>query len=84
MQMGHSIAAAFELVDVSSELGELKRRPGLTSWRPTVDRSCVRTFESFEEFMASSLDDHMKTKLTEGHFPPKDVGPLRLNRWYVA
>ena len=74
--------AAFELVDVSSRFQELRRRPGLTNWRPTVDPSCERTFESYEEFMASSVDEHLKTKVTEGHFPPTDVEVYNLHRWY--
>jgi len=70
-------------VDVSSRFQELHRRPGLINWRPTVGRSCERTFESYEELLASSMDDHLKMKLTEGHFPPRDVEPFNLHRWFV-
>jgi multisite-specific tRNA:(cytosine-C5)-methyltransferase len=76
--------AAFELVDVSSRFQELRRRPGLTNWRPTVDRSCERTFESYEELMASSMDENLKMKVTEGHFSPRDVEAFNLHRWYVV
>ncbi|CAA7268497.1 unnamed protein product [Cyclocybe aegerita] len=69
----------FELVNVSSKLPELKRRPGLTTWQPTTDRTCAKTFESYEEFMASSVDDVVKAKMTEGHWPPKDVEALNLS-----
>ena len=69
-------------MDVSSRFQELRRRPGLTIWRPTVDRSCERTFESYEELIASSVDERLKAKLTEGHFPPNDVEAFNLQRWY--
>ncbi|KAF8156676.1 S-adenosyl-L-methionine-dependent methyltransferase [Crassisporium funariophilum] len=71
---------AFELVDVSSQLPQLRRRPGLTIWRATADRSAATTFESYEELMNSSLDDSLKAKMTEGHWPPKDVDTLNLSR----
>ncbi|KAF9004637.1 S-adenosyl-L-methionine-dependent methyltransferase [Cyathus striatus] len=70
----------FELVDVSSRLSELVRRPGLTSWRPTVDKSVTTTYATYEEFMASSIDGTLKTKLSEGHWPPKNVEDLNLPR----
>ncbi|TFK39362.1 S-adenosyl-L-methionine-dependent methyltransferase [Crucibulum laeve] len=70
----------FELVDVSSKLPELKHRPGLTTWRATADRTISATYESYEEFMASSLDENLKAKMTEGHWPPLDVEKLNLPR----
>ncbi|KAF8804768.1 S-adenosyl-L-methionine-dependent methyltransferase [Phlegmacium glaucopus] len=70
----------FELVDVSAKLPQLKRRPGLTTWRPTADRSAAVTFSTYEEFMSSSLDDASKAKMSEGHWPPKDIGTLNLPR----
>lgn len=77
------IALEFELVDVSSKLPQLKRRPGLTSWRPTADRSATVTFSTYDEFMSSSLDGALKAKMSEGHWPPKDIELLNLPRWYV-
>jgi len=71
----------FELVDVSSKLPELKRRPGLADWRPTTDRSGAKTYESYEEFMSSSVDEAVKGKMTEGHWPPRGVERLNLSRW---
>ena len=78
------IVLGFELVDVSSKLPELKRRPGLADWRPTTDRSGATTYESYEEFMSSSVDEAIKGKMTEGHWPPRDVGRLNLSRWWIS
>ncbi|KAF8067658.1 cytosine-5--methyltransferase [Lyophyllum atratum] len=64
----------FYLVDVSSKLPALKRRPGLTSWRPSVDRTVNTNYATYEEFLASQdAKDNPNTKLTEGHWPPKDA-----------
>ncbi|KAF8198599.1 S-adenosyl-L-methionine-dependent methyltransferase [Pholiota molesta] len=70
----------FHLVDASAALPTLLRRPGLTTWRPTTDRTAQRTFESYEEFMASDVDAHVKAKMTPGHWPPDSVAGLHLER----
>ncbi|KAF5343843.1 hypothetical protein D9756_011343 [Leucocoprinus leucothites] len=70
---------AFHLVDVSSMLPELKRRPGLTKWRPCVDKTSMKTYETYQEYQKSDLDVNLKTKLTEGHFPPEDAESLNLS-----
>ncbi|KAF9521561.1 S-adenosyl-L-methionine-dependent methyltransferase [Crepidotus variabilis] len=75
-----NLSPAFELVDVSSQHAQLKRRPGLTSWRATGDKTCLRTFESYEEFLASSLDEGVKGKLSAGHWPPTNAQALHLHR----
>ncbi|KAF9459139.1 cytosine-5--methyltransferase [Collybia nuda] len=69
----------FHLVDVSSTLPELKRRPGMTTWRPCVDRDVNMSYDSFSAF-STSEDATSNTKLTEGHWPPQDVGRLNLPR----
>lgn len=74
---------AFQLVDVSSMLPGLKRRSGLTKWRPCVDKVSMETYETYREYQNSELDTNLKTKLTEGHFPPQDVESLNLPFWYV-
>ena len=33
--------------------------------------------------MSSSLDDALKARMSEGHWPPKNVETLNLPRWYV-
>ena len=70
-------------MDVSSKLPQLIRRPGLTTWRPTADRSAAVTFGTYEEFMSSPLDDALKARMSEGHWPPKNTESLNLPRWYV-
>jgi len=73
----------FELVDVSARFPELKRRPGLTTWRPTVDRSITTTYESFGAFLnAFPESETVNSKMTEGHWPPNDAEELGLPRWY--
>ncbi|KXN81699.1 tRNA (cytosine(34)-C(5))-methyltransferase [Leucoagaricus sp. SymC.cos] len=69
---------AFQLVDVSSMLPELKRSPGLTTWRSSVDKTSMKTYGSYKEYQSSDLDANLRTKLTEGHFPPDDVESLNL------
>ncbi|KAF8630235.1 hypothetical protein AX15_003037 [Amanita polypyramis BW_CC] len=70
----------FELVDVSGKFPDLRRWPGLTSWRPTVDRGCEVTFGTFDDFQNAPLDPPLKAKLSEGHFPPMDVEKMNLHR----
>ncbi|KAJ4478180.1 S-adenosyl-L-methionine-dependent methyltransferase [Lentinula aciculospora] len=80
------IAAALEsnpeyhLVDVSSNLPELKRRPGMTSWRPTADKSISSTYDTYEAFIAANPQAAVSTKLTSGHWPPSNVHELNLER----
>ncbi|KAK7471032.1 tRNA (cytosine-5-)-methyltransferase ncl1 [Stygiomarasmius scandens] len=69
----------FHLIDVSSGLPELKRRPGLTSWRPTSDRTVKKTYETYEAFIANDPQAAV-TKLTPGHWPPANVEDLHLER----
>jgi hypothetical protein len=73
----------FYLVDVSSRQPDLKRRPGLTAWRPSVDREITTSYETYQDFLNSP---HVQgnTKLTEGHWPPKDPESLNLGRWSVC
>lgn len=44
----------------------------------------MRTYGSYQEYQASDLDPNLKTKLTEGHFPPDHVESLNLPFWYAA
>ncbi|PFH50485.1 hypothetical protein AMATHDRAFT_144951 [Amanita thiersii Skay4041] len=70
----------FELVDVSEKLPALKRRPGITFWTPTVDPTAKTTYESYEAFLGSSLSPTLKSKLSQGHWPPTNVEQLNLHR----
>ncbi|KAJ3896030.1 S-adenosyl-L-methionine-dependent methyltransferase [Lentinula edodes] len=80
------IAAALEsnpeyhLIDVSSNLPELKRRPGMSSWRPTADKSISSTYQTYEAFVAADPQAATSTKLTPGHWPPPNAHELKLER----
>jgi multisite-specific tRNA:(cytosine-C5)-methyltransferase len=72
----------FEIVDVSSQLPDLIRRPGLTAWRPTADKRVSRTFGTYKEFVESSNDQiEAESKMTPGHWPPSNARELHLERW---
>ena len=68
-------------MDVSENLPGLIARPGLTAWRPTVDRSAEVTYESFDDFLKASVDPALKLKLSQSHWPPKNTAELNLHRW---
>ncbi|KAG6876664.1 hypothetical protein C0993_001409 [Termitomyces sp. T159_Od127] len=71
----------FFIVDVSDKFPALKRRPGLTIWRPSVDRTINTNYATYEEYLSSQdAKDNQKTKLTEGHWPPADVERFNLPR----
>lgn len=73
----------FHLVDVSLNLPELKRRPGLSVWRPT-DRHVKTTYESYEDYVKAIPPEERKTTITKGHWPPADAEQLNLSRWFVS
>ncbi|KAK0480938.1 S-adenosyl-L-methionine-dependent methyltransferase [Armillaria novae-zelandiae] len=64
-------SADFHLVD-------LKRQPGLTSWRPTSDREAKTIYDTYDAFLTA--ESGSETKLTQGHWPPQDVDELNLPR----
>ncbi|CAE6462938.1 unnamed protein product [Rhizoctonia solani] len=71
----------FELVDVSSSLPELKRRPGLPTWRPAVNREMDTSFSSHADFIESLPENkRSETKMQVTHWPPVDVEQLNLER----
>lgn len=72
----------FYLVDVSTRHPELKRRPGLTTWWPSVNRESTTSYETYQDFL-NSPHAQSNTKLTEGHWPPKEFESLNLHRWSV-
>lgn len=69
----------FYLVDVSTRHPELKRRPGLTTWWPSVNRESTTSYETYQDFL-NSPHAQSNTKLTEGHWPPKEFESLNLHR----
>ncbi|KIJ61456.1 hypothetical protein HYDPIDRAFT_96562 [Hydnomerulius pinastri MD-312] len=71
----------FELVDVSSQLPELIRRPGITTWIPTVDRSINTSYASWNAFIETLPEDkRAESKIFETHWPPGNSGSLNLER----
>ncbi|KAG8744951.1 hypothetical protein FRC10_009186 [Ceratobasidium sp. 414] len=71
----------FELVDVSTALPELKRRPGMSSWRPPVNREMNNFFDTHAEFIESLPPNQRgETKLVETQWPPVNAAELHLER----
>ncbi|KIO09579.1 hypothetical protein M404DRAFT_14128 [Pisolithus tinctorius Marx 270] len=71
----------FELVDVSEQHPQLIRRPGITTWSPTVDRMVNTSFSSYGAYIQSLPEDKRSdVKLTETHWPPSNVEALHLER----
>jgi multisite-specific tRNA:(cytosine-C5)-methyltransferase len=74
----------YELIDVSSCLPALIRRPGLHTWKPTVNKAIDTSFTTYEAFMESLPEEKMgETKMLESHWPPatEEVEELHLERW---
>lgn len=74
----------FELVDESTRLPELIRRPGVKSWTPPVGKNTDTSFETYDAFMDSlSEEKKVETKMVRSHWPPgaDEVESLRLERW---
>ncbi|KAI6121941.1 S-adenosyl-L-methionine-dependent methyltransferase [Pisolithus sp. B1] len=71
----------FELVDVSEQFPQLIRRPGLTTWSPTVDRTVNTSFNSYDVYIQSLPEDKRSdVKLMETHWPPGNTETLHLER----
>ena len=74
----------FELVDVSLQLPELIRRPGITNWSPTVGRLIDTSYSSWEAYIETvPQDKRAESKMLETHWPPSNAGALNLERWCV-
>ncbi|KAI0321420.1 S-adenosyl-L-methionine-dependent methyltransferase [Amylostereum chailletii] len=60
----------FELMDASTHLPTLQRRPGLHTWIPAVDRT-LTFFETYEAYIESLPHDKRDAaKLDRSHWPP--------------
>ncbi|KAH0834903.1 S-adenosyl-L-methionine-dependent methyltransferase [Lanmaoa asiatica] len=71
----------FELVDVSSQFPQLIRRPGITSWSPTVGRSIDTSHPSWAAYIETIPEDkRAESKILETHWPPSNIGTLNLER----
>ncbi|WVQ84199.1 hypothetical protein IAT38_006350 [Cryptococcus sp. DSM 104549] len=79
---------SFSLVDVSSELPELKRRPGMTNWKVAtqpVPKGEIMWLESFEEYRKAVEEGKVKENdkgkgLPSTLWPPANAGELGLEK----
>ena len=71
------------MVDVSSSLEALIRRPGIAHWRPAVNRDVDVSFGSYADYLASLSNGPGKSKLSATHWPPENAKELNLERWYA-
>lgn len=74
----------FELVDMSNHLTGLQFCPGVTTWTPSVDRSVVLDYPTYQDFIQSLPESKRSdTKLLQSHWPPSsdEAESLRLTRW---
>ena len=70
---------------MSKHLPGLVFRPGLSSWRPAVDRSVDVSFVTYEDYIQSLPESkRAESKMLESHWPPTpaEAEELRLNLWY--
>lgn len=73
-------------MDVSNFLPGLVYRPGMTSWVPSVDRSVITDFATFQGYIQSLPESKREeTKMVESHWPPAqaEAEELHLSRWSV-
>ena len=73
--------SGFELLDVSSSLETLIRRPGLTCWRPAVNRDVDVGHENYSSYLSTLQNGAGKSKLSATHWPPDNAKELNLERW---
>ncbi|EIW77165.1 S-adenosyl-L-methionine-dependent methyltransferase [Coniophora puteana RWD-64-598 SS2] len=68
----------FELIDVYDRLQELVRRPGIATWKPTVDRNIDTSFATWADYVASLEGKQPAAKMAETHWPPANAEELGL------
>jgi multisite-specific tRNA:(cytosine-C5)-methyltransferase len=74
--------ADFQLIDVSAQMPELVRRPGISSWTPTVDRSINTGFKTWAAYSETlSEEQRAESKISETHWPPANADSLQLQHW---
>ncbi|GJJ10536.1 hypothetical protein Clacol_004763 [Clathrus columnatus] len=75
----------FEIVDVSSDLPNLARKPGLVTWYPVVNKELVH-YPSYDDYLTywKNIDGPKSVpKMVPTHWPPSNAEDLNLHRWYV-
>ena len=89
------ISGQYSLVDVSAQIPELKRRPGITSWKvatqaPTAEGKKLIWHESHETYMkqveeslkdADEEEKKKKKPMAASAWPPANANELNLERW---
>ncbi|OAX37510.1 S-adenosyl-L-methionine-dependent methyltransferase [Rhizopogon vinicolor AM-OR11-026] len=69
----------FQLIDVSAQFPDLVRRPGISSWTPTVDRSINTAFKTWAAYNETLSDEQRaESKIAETHWPPVNAESLQL------
>jgi multisite-specific tRNA:(cytosine-C5)-methyltransferase len=69
----------FQLIDVSAQLPELVRRPGISSWAPTVNRTINTTFKTWDAYNETLTEEQRAdSKMSETHWPPINAESLQL------
>lgn len=80
------VLGEFQLVDISSRLPGLDRRPGMTKWLVSTDKE-LSFFDTHEEYMASLETPKDKkekgAKVPPTLFPPENAADLHLDRRFV-
>ncbi len=72
------------MVDVSDHLPGLIHRPGVTTWKPAVDREIVADFVTYDDYIRSISEFKREaSKMQESHWPPArlEAEELKLDRW---
>ncbi|GBE83565.1 Multisite-specific tRNA:(cytosine-C(5))-methyltransferase trm4b [Sparassis crispa] len=70
----------FELVDMPNHLPGLIHRPGITTWKPTVDRSIFTDFATYEDYIQSLPESRRAdSKMHPSHWPPPPSEAVELN-----
>eukprot|EP01104_Vermistella_antarctica_P005591 TRINITY_DN160_c1_g1_i6.p1 TRINITY_DN160_c1_g1~~TRINITY_DN160_c1_g1_i6.p1 ORF type:complete len:495 (+),score=136.08 TRINITY_DN160_c1_g1_i6:133-1617(+) len=65
---------ALELVDVKSELPDLKCEPGISSWR-ILDNNCESWYDTYDD-----VPNKRRFKVVPSMFPPENADSLNLDR----
>ncbi|KAG1737380.1 S-adenosyl-L-methionine-dependent methyltransferase [Suillus lakei] len=69
----------FQLIDVSAQLPQLVRRPGTSSWAPTVNRTINTTFKTWDAYNETLTEEQQAdSKMSETHWPPINAESLQL------
>jgi multisite-specific tRNA:(cytosine-C5)-methyltransferase len=72
----------FQLIDVSAQLPELVRRPGINSWAPTVNHTINTTFKTWDAYNETLMEEQRAdSKMSETHWPPINAESLQLQHW---